>query len=96
MLFRVPRRWVHIYIFPLATLLAIGKGCPSPSLSLGSLYDRLEEYAHNIFPSFGRYNVVIYIDTEFLQMFLWERFVVLSPKPVEFDAIEPEVVVVQG
>lgn len=33
------------------------------------------------------YDVVIHADMSSLQMFLWERFEALTPKPVEFSAI---------
>lgn len=46
---------------------------------LGSLYERLDECVNNIVCSVGRYDVVTHADTIFLQMFLWERFGILSP-----------------
>lgn len=66
------------------------------SLYLGSLYDRLNQCVYNIFPSVGRYDVITYANTAFLQMFLWERFRALSPTPVEFKAFKLQIVVVKG
>lgn len=37
--------------------------------------------------SMGRYTVVSYASTSFLQLFLWERFNNLGPKPTLFEAI---------
>lgn len=46
---------------------------------LGALYTRLVEYSKNIAQSIGRYDVVSYVDANFLQLFLWESFRALSP-----------------
>lgn len=35
-----------------------------------------------------------YADEAFLQMFLWERFEILSPKSVKFEAVELEIVAI--
>lgn len=48
-----------------------------------------------IFSFVGPCDVVTCVDTAFLQMFLWERFGVLSSKPVEFDETEPEIVIIR-
>lgn len=42
------------------------------------------------------YDVVTYAVASFLQMFLWERFETLSPKPIEFKATKPDKVIVYG
>lgn len=50
----------------------------------------------NIFRLVGRYDVVMNVDTFFLQMFLRERFGALSPKLVEFKAAKPEKLIIDG
>lgn len=35
----------------------------------------------------GRYGVVTYADTCFLQIFLWEIFGGIAPRPVEFEKV---------
>lgn len=40
----------------------------------------------------GRYDVVSYVDANFLQLFLWERFEGLAPKPRDFKAPRPQIV----
>lgn len=35
----------------------------------------------------GRYTIVSYANTSFLQLFLWERFKYLGPKPAQFEAV---------
>lgn len=54
---------------------------------LRSLYARLEEW-YNLPRPVGRCDLIAYAVTWFLQIFLWERFVAIAPKPVEFLAIE--------
>lgn len=56
------------YIFPLAILLG------PRALLLRLVDDKLNECVHNFFCSVGRYDVVNYADTQFLQMFLCEWF----------------------
>lgn len=41
---------------------------------------------------FGQYDVVTYVNTYFLHLFLWERFREISPMTVDFKAIKPWVV----
>lgn len=41
----------------------------------------------------GRYNAVKHVDSCFLQIFLWERFSTLTPKPMEFSTVLMEEVV---
>lgn len=77
-------------------MLAKGKRLALAPLQLGSLYDQLDEYVHNIVCSVSRYNVITYVDTTFLQMLLWEKFGFLSPKSIEFETIKLEKVVVNG
>lgn len=35
----------------------------------------------------GRYTVVSYANSAFLQLYLWERFKGLTPQPVQFEAV---------
>lgn len=35
----------------------------------------------------GRYTVVSYANSAFLQLYLWERFKGLAPQPVQFEAV---------
>lgn len=37
--------------------------------------------------SVGRYDVVCYIDTNILQLFLYKRFFQLAPKVIEFELV---------
>lgn len=71
----------HAFVFPMEVSHAQGKRLALASWYLGSLYAHLEECLRNITRSFGRYDVVSFVDTNFLQLFLWERFRVLFPKP---------------
>lgn len=50
----------------------------------------------NIFRLLGKYDAATSVDAYFLQMFLWERFRALFPKLVEFKAIKPKKVIVDG
>lgn len=70
------------YVFALAVMLVKRKRFALATLYLGSLYARLDKCLHNIFRSVSRYDVVLYSDASFLQMFLWERFGASSPKLV--------------
>lgn len=65
-------------------------------LYLGSLYARLYECLRSIFKSVDQYDIVTYADASFLQMFLWERFLSTSPMPVEFKAMKPDKIIVDG
>lgn len=57
-----------------------GKNLPLEPLYLGSLYALLDESYENVTPSVGCYDVVTFIDTSFLQIFLWERFSSIVPR----------------
>lgn len=39
--------------------------------------------------SLGRYDLVSHVDSDYLQMFLWEPFRALAHKPVRYSAIVP-------
>lgn len=43
----------------------------------------------NVAWSLGRYDMVMYMDTVFLQMLLWEHFGALAPMPMEYSATVP-------
>lgn len=64
-----------------AVSLSQGKRLALASWFLGSLYARIDECSRNITQSLRRYYIVAYVDTNFLLLFLWERFRVLSPQP---------------
>lgn len=57
---------------------------------LSGLYARLGECSEIRWVD--RYEVVIYVDVNFLQLFLWERFRALSPIPKEFKPVKHQVV----
>lgn len=81
-----PEDGVHPSVFSMAVLLAQGKRLPLAAWYLGVLYARLDEAARNVTRSLGRYDVVSYVDANFLQLFLWERFEGLALKPLTFKA----------
>lgn len=76
----------------MAALLARGKRSPLAAWYLGTLYARLDECVRNITQSKDRYDVVSYVDANFLQLFLWERFENLVPKSRVFKAPQPQFV----
>lgn len=57
---------------------------------LGALYAQLDERVRNAIQSVGRHDVVTYIDANFLQLFIWERFHMLSPEPNELKVVIPQ------
>lgn len=65
------------------------------SVYLGLLYARLDTCV-NIVLSVGRYVVVTHANTSFLQIFHWDSFGALAPKPVEIPTIEMVEVVSDG
>lgn len=87
-----PEDGVHPSVFPMAVLLVRGKRLPLAAWFLGAMYVRLDEAARNVTRSMGRYDVVSYVDANFLQLFLWERFEGLVPKPRDFKAPRPQIV----
>lgn len=64
---------------------------PLAPLFSGSFYARLNECLAR---SVGRYDVVTYVDANFLQLFLWERGGALSPILVEFKRAKLEKIIV--
>lgn len=63
-------------------------------LFLGSFYARLDECSKSVARSVGRYNVVTYVDANFLQLFLWDRGGALSPILVQFKPAKLEKIIV--
>lgn len=87
---------LHNYVFPLAVLLAKGSSLALAPLYLGSLYSRLDECSQSVLKSINRYDVVTYAGVSFLQMFLQERLGALWPMSVEFKAVKPEKIALDG
>lgn len=73
--------WLNPFVFPVAVLLAQKKPVALGPLFLGSLFKRLDECGRHITRSVGRYDVICYVDVNFLQLFVWERFAKLAPVP---------------
>lgn len=73
-------------------MLAQGKKLALEPWFLGSLFARLDECCQNVVRSMGRYDAVSYIEANFLQLFLWERFEGLAPEARPFKAPQPQVV----
>lgn len=65
-------------------------------LYLGSLYARLGDCSQHVFKSIEWYDVALYIEASFLQMFLRERFGALSPVVVKFEPMKPQKVSING
>lgn len=61
-----PEDNLHNFVFPMAALLAQKKQVALGAWFLGSLYGRLDECAHNMARSVGRYDVVSYVEANFL------------------------------
>lgn len=77
----------------MAVLLAQGKWWLALQLLfLGAIYASLEECSNNVVHSVGWDDVVTYGYPNFSQLFLKERFRVISPVLVEFKAIKLQVV----
>lgn len=58
-------------------------------VALGALCSRLDECERNVVKSVERYDVVNYVDVDFLRLFLWERFEALCTIPKIFKAVHP-------
>lgn len=63
----VPEDGLNPYVFPLAIRLGRGEKLALAPIFLGSLVRRLDESVENLLKSMGRYIVVSYINTSFLQ-----------------------------
>lgn len=75
-------------VFPFVARLARADKLALVLIYLGSLFYHLEECVNNVSRSIGRLFIVNNIDTSFPQVFLWERFKTLGPKPAEYDGVE--------
>lgn len=42
----------------------------------------------------GQYDIIRYVDTSFIEMFLWKRSGALFPKLIKFEVVRPEKVIV--
>lgn len=82
-----PEDELNPFVFSLLRL-AGGDKLALTLLYLGSLFYHFDECVYNITRSMGRYLVVTYADTSFLQLFLWKRFKTLGLKPAEYEAVE--------
>lgn len=80
------------FVFLMAVLLVEGKKLALAPWSLGAFYARLNKYSKNITRSVGRYDVVSYVDDNFLQLFLWERFLAISPMNRGFKIVTLQLV----
>lgn len=71
---------MNIYVCPLAILHTKGREAAIGTNFLGSLYTCLHECITYITRSLGQYDVVIHVDTKFIQMFLLECSRALLPQ----------------
>ncbi|KAF7130334.1 hypothetical protein RHSIM_Rhsim10G0117000 [Rhododendron simsii] len=81
-----PKDGVDTTLFELAAILASGESVPLAPLFLGTLFKRLGMIQDAARRSCGRYDLPIYVATNFLHMFLFERFPKVAPKPNDFGA----------
>lgn len=71
----------------MAVLLAQRKPVALGPWFLCSLYKRLDECGRNIAGSVGHFDVVCYVEANFLQLFLWELFASMAPVPSALDLV---------
>ncbi|KAF7113578.1 hypothetical protein RHSIM_RhsimUnG0112000 [Rhododendron simsii] len=81
-----PKDGVDTTLFELAAILASGESVPLAPLFLGTLFKRLGMLQDAARRSCGRYDLPIYAATNFLHMFLFERFPKVAPQPNDFGA----------
>ncbi|KAF7129076.1 hypothetical protein RHSIM_Rhsim10G0096700 [Rhododendron simsii] len=81
-----PKDGVDTTLFELAAILASGESVPLAPLFLGTLFKRLGMLQDAARHSCGRYDLPIYVATNFLHMFLFKRFPKVAPKPNDFGA----------
>ncbi|KAI8530088.1 hypothetical protein RHMOL_Rhmol11G0028200 [Rhododendron molle] len=81
-----PKDGVDTALFELAAILASGEPVPLAPLFLGTLFKRLDMLHDAARRSCGRYDLPIYVATNFLHMFLFERFPKVAPEPNNFGA----------
>ncbi|KAG5523152.1 hypothetical protein RHGRI_035090 [Rhododendron griersonianum] len=79
-----PKDGVDTALFELAAILASGESVPLAPLFLGTLFKRLDMLHDAARRSCGRYDLPIYVATNFLHMFLFERFPKVAPEPNDF------------
>lgn len=82
--------WNELICFPLAISIVKGEKFIVAPLYLGSLYAWLDDYVANGVRSMRRYDIVIHVDSCFLQMFVWERFFILASKLVDYLKVAME------
>lgn len=66
----------HRFLLTMGEILALAP--------IYTLYGRLDRYVSNIRRSQGRYDVLTYVDTSFLQMFLYGRLGALVSKSIVY------------
>lgn len=82
-----PDDGLNPFMFRMAVLLAQKKPVALGPWFLGSLYKSLDECGRNITRSVGRFDVVCYVEANFLQLYLWERFASIAPVPTTFAPV---------
>ncbi|KAK9293241.1 hypothetical protein L1049_021232 [Liquidambar formosana] len=80
-----PSEGISAHVFPLAIKIAKGKCFSLATVYLATLYRRLDMVVEEaVRGSKGSNAHACYVDTGFLQMFLWERFPFYAPKRAEY------------
>ncbi|KAG5552835.1 hypothetical protein RHGRI_010816 [Rhododendron griersonianum] len=79
-----PKDGVDTALFELAAIIASGESVPLAPLFLGTLFKRLDMLHDAARRSCGRYDLPIYVATNFLHMFFFERFPKVAPEPNDF------------
>ncbi|KAI8530212.1 hypothetical protein RHMOL_Rhmol11G0038300 [Rhododendron molle] len=83
-----PKDRVDTTLFELAAILTSEESVPLAPLFMGTLFKRLDMLRDAARRSCGRYDLPIYVATNFLHMFLFERFPRVAPGPNEFGVDE--------
>lgn len=76
----------------MALSLAQGRRFALAQWYLGALYPCLHKCSKNFVWSAGQCDVVSYVEANFLQLFLWERFGAFSSIPFEFKPAKTRIV----
>lgn len=71
-----------IALMTMCFLLAKGGKAGPCTYLLGISFVRVNECAVNVVSSVGHYDMVTHEDVCFLQIFQWEQFRALAPKPI--------------
>ncbi|KAG5548821.1 hypothetical protein RHGRI_014241 [Rhododendron griersonianum] len=74
-----PKDGVDTTLFDLAAILASGESVPLAPLFMGTLFKRLDMLHDAARRSYGMFDLPIYVATNFLHMFLFERFPRVAP-----------------